>query len=112
MTLSSNASNAPAHQSTKLPKQKFRVSRTKKPDMELVQDFWSAPMEAFFNQETVAPVTNKSIKTLESERWRGTGIPYRKMGGRVLYQKKDVTKWLESHVLVISTSEYSSGSDE
>jgi AICAR transformylase/IMP cyclohydrolase PurH len=63
-------------------------------------------MEAFFGQETIAPVTNKKVKTLECERYRGLSIPYRKIGGRVLYQKRDVIDWLESHELVTSTSEY------
>jgi hypothetical protein len=85
---------------------KKRVAKIKKTDAELVQLFWDASFEAFFGQETIAPVTNKSIKTLESDRWRGRGIPYRKVSGRVLYQKRDVINWLESHVLVTSTSEY------
>ena len=72
---------------------------------EHVQNFWSAPMEALFGQNTIAAVTNKSIKTLESDRWRGLSIPYRKVSGRVLYQKCNVINWLESHALVTSTSE-------
>lgn len=83
-----------------------RKKREKKSDIELISRFWSAPIEAFFGQETIAPVTNKSIKTLECDRWRGLGISYRKIGGRVLYQKRDVVHWLESHKLVTSTSEY------
>lgn len=62
-------------------------------------------MEAFFSQEIVAPVTSKSLKTLEAERWRGNGIPYRKCSGRVLYRKLDVVQWLEGHALIHSTSE-------
>lgn len=85
---------------------KRRTNSSRKPNNELVQVFWSAPMEAFFGQDTIAPVTNKSIKTLESDRWRGLGIPYRKVGGRVLYRKQDVISWLEGHELVTSTSEY------
>ena len=82
-------------------------SELKKADPELVQIFWNAPMEAFFGQETVAPVVNSSTKTLECDRWRGKGIPYRKTTtGRVLYRKSDVVMWLEGHQLVSSTSEY------
>jgi hypothetical protein len=87
-------------------KDKFRDTKHKKSDAELVQIFWSAPMEAFFGQETVAPVVDCSTKTLESNRWRGAGIPYRKCSGRVLYRKADVVSWIESHALVTSTSEY------
>ena len=85
---------------------KRRTTKIKKSDAELVEIFWAAALDAFFGQETIAPVTNKSLKTLECDRWRGIGIPYRKIGGRVLYQKRDVIHWLESHALVTSTSEY------
>lgn len=82
-----------------------RRPKTKKADAELIQCFWDAPMEAFFGQETMAPVTNKSIKTLESDRWRGAGLPYRKCSGRVLYRKVDVVSWIESHELIIPKGE-------
>ena len=84
---------------------KRRTVTPQKPDNELVKIFWSAPLEAFFGQETIAPVTNRSIKTLECDRWRGAGISYRKCSGRVLYRKSDVVAWLEGHELVHSTSE-------
>jgi len=54
----------------------------------------------------VASVVDCSTKTLECNRWRGKGIPFRKVNGRVLYQKHDVINWLESYALVTSTSEY------
>lgn len=83
---------------------KKRTTKSKKTDIELVNIFWTSAIEAFFGQESIAPVTNKSIKTLECDRWRGIGIPYRKVGGRVLYRKTDVVSWLEGHELVHSTS--------
>ena len=93
-------------QDEKIISRKQRTTKAKKADPELVDIFWASAVEAFFGQETIAPVTNKSIKTLECDRWRGVGIPYRKISGRVLYQKRDVISWLESHALVTSTSEY------
>lgn len=104
MIANSTINNSPT--SSEVTLRKRRTITPTKPDCELVQIFWSAPREAFFGQETIAPVTNKSIKTLECDRWRGLGIPYRKIGGRVLYQKCDVINWLKSHALVTSTSEY------
>lgn len=98
-------SSLPKHNEEIIPRRR-RNKRLKRPDAELIQLFWSAPNEAFFGQETIAPVTSSSIKTLESNRWRGKGIPYRKCAGRVLYRKADVIAWLESHALVSSTSEY------
>ena len=82
---------------------------SKKSENELIASFWAAPSEAFFSQETISPVTGRSLKTLECDRWRKSGIPYRKMGGKVLYRKSDVVAFLEGHSLVTSTSEYSKG---
>jgi hypothetical protein len=83
------------------------MKRVRKSEMELVNIFWAAPNEAFFGQETIAPVTNASAKTLEANRWKGVGIPYRKTSGRrILYRKSDVITWLEGHQLVNSTSKY------
>lgn len=76
----------------------------KKESHELFQIFWAAPMEAFFGQDAISPVTNKSIKTLECDRWKGIGIPYRKAGHCVLYKKQDVVNWLESHELVMCSN--------
>ena len=90
---------------------KKRRTLPKKSNSEHVQNFWSSPKEAFFRQDEISAVINKSVKTLEADRWRGVGIPYRKVGGRVLYQKQDVVNWLESHKLVNSTSEYNKESN-
>lgn len=87
-------------------KSRKRRSIQQKPNSELVQIFWAAPNEAFFGQETIAPVIQRSIKSLESDRWRGQGIPFRKCLGRVVYKKSDVIAWIENHALVTSTSEY------
>lgn len=86
--------------------------RRDKVDFELVNAFWGAPAEAFFSQDVVAAVTNRCKKTLECDRWRGKGIPYRKCSGRVLYRKCDIVAWLENHRLVSSTSEYGRCPDE
>lgn len=85
---------------------KRRLKKQKKSEFESIQIFWGAPIEAFFNQEIVASVRGVSVSTLENERWRGMGIPYRKISGRVLYRKNDVVFFLESHELINSTSEY------
>gem|GEM_PF-2298767 len=89
---------------TSIPEFK-KTQKHKKSAVELIDIFWNSSMEAFFNQETVAPVISKSKKTLECDRWRGAGIPYRKIGGRILYRKSDVLNYLERHELVRSTSE-------
>lgn len=85
---------------------RVRIEKVKRSDTEWISIFWSSSMDALFNQEAIAPIINKSVKTLEADRWRGQGIPYRKCGGRVLYRKSDVINWIENHKLVTSTSEY------
>lgn len=101
---------SPIHSDTiiKSESPRKRTQKPKKPDAELVSAFWAAPNEALFGQETIAPVLNKSIKTLEADRWRGKGIPFRKCNGRVTYRKADVLHWIESYELVTSTSQYPS----
>jgi len=80
---------------------KTRVSTPKKLPMELISIFWQCPPDAFFNQETISLIINKSVKTLESDRWRRSGIPYRKVGAHVCYQKKDVIDYIMSHDLIL-----------
>jgi hypothetical protein len=88
---------------------RHRNIQDKKSPSELVQTFWNAPMEALFSDAAISPVTGRSVKTLQCDRWRGLGIPFRKILGRVLYRKADVIAWLESHPLVLSTSNYEQG---
>lgn len=83
-----------------------RLIKQKASNEELVRQFWLSPEEAYFNQFTIAPVTGRTPKTLECDRWKKCGIPFRKVGGRILYKKSDVINFLESHVLVTSTSQY------
>ena len=92
-----------------LTKVKQNLFNQKKYDADLIQMFWLSSSEAYFNQSVVAQVIGCKPKTLECDRWKKSGIPFRKVGGRVLYQKCDVVRWLESHKLVTSTSEYEQG---
>lgn len=85
---------------------KNRLIKARKSDVELIRLFWSAPIEAYFDQFTIAPVIGCTPKTMEYDRWKKRGIPFRKVSGRILYQKHDVVHWLESHKLVTFTSEY------
>lgn len=86
-----------------------RRKKHQKPDLEQIKEFWEAPIEAFFSEAKLAPVIGCSVKTLQCNRWRKSGIPFRKVSGRVLYKKADVIAWLESHPIVHSTSEYKRG---
>ena len=72
---------------------------------EILNDFWNAPGEALFDQKIVATITCHTPAWCEHWRWRGGGIPYRKIGRRCLYSKKDIVTWLDKHKILSSTSE-------
>ncbi len=109
MDLSNHSSLPCAIHCNQNSRENLRINKSKKSAAEHIKNFWVAPSEALFSQETIAAVFCLSTKTLECDRWRGAGIPFRKVGGRVLYQKHDVIQYLESHELVTSTSEYPKG---
>jgi hypothetical protein len=72
--------------------------------LKILDFFWKSPEEALFTQKEVSVVLCVSTKTLECARWQGSGIPYRKIGGRVLYRKQDVICFIDSHELIENTS--------
>jgi hypothetical protein len=74
---------------------------------ELRAEFWSAPDNAELPREVTAAGICRSIGWMEWKAIAGDGIPYRKVGRRVLYCKTDVLAWLEANSQrVHSTSEY------
>jgi hypothetical protein len=64
-------------------------------DSNPILTFWQAPEAALFPSKIIAKVRCVSVALLERERWEGTGPKYVKLGGRVLYRKADVLKWIE-----------------
>ena len=73
--------------------------------IQLLNEFESAPEAALFNQHTLAAVFNCSKQLLERNRWAGTGVPYLKIGGKVLYRKRDILDFLQQQKLYCSTSD-------
>jgi hypothetical protein len=67
-----------------------------------VKEFWAAPDDAWFPQEALTPVLNKSCSWFEKHRWAGTGIPYTRIGRKPLYQKRDVLRELEKNRVEIA----------
>ena len=51
---------------------------------------WLEPME-------VERITGKKLQTLANERYRGTGIPYYKVGASVRYKLADVISFMEQY---------------
>ena len=79
---------------------------TQKPSrLHLLNEFESAPQSALFNQHSIAAVLNCSTQLLERNRWAGSGVPYLKIGRKVLYRKGDVLNFLQQQKVYRSTSD-------
>lgn len=73
--------------------------------LDLLNEFDSAPESALFNQQTIAAVLSCSTQLLERNRWEGRGVPYLKIGRKVLYRKSDVQNFLQQQRVYRSTSD-------
>lgn len=71
------------------------MSKNHSTRLQLIYEFESAPNTTLFNQKTLAAVLNCSIQLLERNRWAGRGVPYLKMGRKVLYRKSDVLNFIQ-----------------
>lgn len=71
--------------------------------LQLLNEFESAPNSALFNQQTLAAVLDCSTQLLERNRWEGKGVPYLKIGRKVLYRKNDVLSFLQQQKIYRST---------
>ena len=63
--------------------------------------------DVFLGTQEVAKLLGIKPQTLRVYRVRGSGPPYRRLGGRygrVIYDYADVMEWIESHPKVTSTS--------
>ncbi|HAT7071635.1 TPA: DNA-binding protein [Legionella pneumophila] len=78
----------------------FNISR-----LDLLNEFESAPESALFSQQTIAAVLSCSTQLLERNRWAGTGIPYLKIGRKVLYRKSEVQEFIQQQRVYRSTSD-------
>jgi hypothetical protein len=75
------------------------------PRLQLLNEFELAPISALFTQKTIAAVLSCSTQLLERNRWAGGGIPYLKIGRKVLYRKSDVLEYIQQQQLRCSTSQ-------
>lgn len=72
--------------------------------LQLLNEFESAPNSALFNQQTLAAFLDCSTQLLERNRWEGKGVPYLKIGRKVLYRKNDAAKTLLGAIKDYSSS--------
>jgi hypothetical protein len=72
--------------------------------LQLINEFESAPNSTLFNQNTLAAILHCSTQLLERNRWAGEGVPYLKMGRKVLYRKSEVLGFIQQLKTYHSTS--------
>ena len=77
--------------------------KTKLNRLALISEFESAPDSMLFNQNTLAAILDCSTQLLERNRWAGEGVPYLKIGRKVLYRKSDVLSFLQQQKIYRST---------
>lgn len=82
------------------------MSKTKLNRLELICEFESAPDSMLFNQNTLAALLDCSTQLLERNRWAGEGVPYLKIGRKVLYRKLDVIAFLQQKKIYRSTCDH------
>lgn len=80
------------------------MSKNKLSRLQLINEFELAPNSALFNQVTLAAILNCSTQLLERNRWAGGGVPYIKIGRKVLYRKSDVIQYIQNQKVCFSTS--------
>jgi hypothetical protein len=81
------------------------MSMPKTSRIQLLNEFESAPLSTLFNQKIIAAVLSCSTQLLERNRWAGGGVPYLKIGRKVLYRKSDVLAFLKQQKVYQSTSD-------
>lgn len=79
------------------------MSKTKLNRLALISEFEFAPDSMLFNQNTLAAILDCSTQLLERNRWVGEGVPYLKIGRKVLYRKSDVLSFLQQQKIYRST---------
>lgn len=78
--------------------------KNKKTRVEILSEFYAAPEETLFNQDTLCAVVNCSTSLAERNRWSGCGAPFIKIGNAVRYLKSDILNYIGQHKACNSTS--------
>ena len=72
----------------------------------------SSQFPKLLNQKEVALIIRKSEAWLERQRWKGKGIPYRKIGRNVLYDESDVLAYLEAQPHMLRRNQSLGGGED
>ena len=57
-------------------------------------------LDPHFTETQLAKRWNKSVKTLQADRWKGTGVSFLKLGRSVRYRLSDIVAYESSHTVV------------
>jgi hypothetical protein len=59
----------------------------------------------YIDEREVAQITGRKVPTLRSDRHKGQGIPYRKVGRKVIYRLDEVVAYVESRKIETEDSQ-------
>ena len=57
-------------------------------------------LDPHFTETQLAKRWNKSVKTLQADRWKGTGVSFLKLGRSVRYRLSDIVSYESSHIVI------------
>jgi hypothetical protein len=70
-----------------------------KQERSTMSEIASATLPVLLTEVQVSEATGVSIASLKTERCRGTGMPYVKLGRRVRYRVDDVAAYITAHTV-------------
>lgn len=74
------------------------MSRKSSVSLDLPIDQQHCDLPVVMTAQALADLTGRSVRTLERDRTTGAGVPFVKIGGRILYRRDDVLAFLASRV--------------
>lgn len=73
--------------------------------LELLKEFDAAPPSALFAPIYIAALRGCSEANIARDRGSGRGVPFLRIGNRILYRKSDYVAWEQRHKPVRTTAE-------
>jgi hypothetical protein len=80
----------------------MKLERTR---LDIIAEFYQAPPETLFSQQTLCAVLGCSAALAERNRWAGKGVPFIKIGHTVRYYKRDIVIFIEQQKIRHSTTQ-------
>ncbi len=70
------------------------MKKIKKTDEQLINFFWQASDNCYFEDRTISLILHLEQSTLAAYRGQSKGPLFRKFNGRILYKKADILDYL------------------